>query len=277
MQTERIKTSALKFESDRRRFFERPDWLAAIQKSFDIKTEIFEYHNEQIVVEKNDAGLFSNYMGYGGPFGIDRVEEKDLLELLAAIETHEKKKFERVKLYPFVELAPTHHSSFLRKATSILDLRRDVHIEKSARYEKNKSLRHNVLVRPLRREDIDAFYETYLKTTKRVESFYVTPKSLFADIVKLDDCFILGGFRENRLIAGSVFLTSGKWSYYWWNASNEEGRKYSANYLIMDTAIEMLRKQCDMLDMASSHSAAIKRFKEQWGATDVPYWEYQTR
>lgn len=234
--------------------------------------------SEQLVVTENDTGLFASYMGYGGLFGVDHVEEGDFLELIAAIEMREGKKFERIKLYPFVELTPAHHSSFLRKTTSILDLRRDAGTNKNTRYEKNKSLRYGTTIRPLQGKDMDAFYAIYLKTAKRVGSFYATPKSLFANILDLDDCFILGGFHENRLIAGSVFLVSGNWSYYWWNASDNTGRKYSANYLIMDTAIEMLRKRkCDMLDMASSHSEAIKRFKKQWGAIDMPYWEYQAR
>jgi len=261
------------------RFFDSAEWQAVSSGSFGLlcksfKIEVCGKDFADISVDVDESGFYSHFTGYGGP-DVDYVNSDDIEEIISALERIINKPCKRLKFYPFVAVGNYSQNSFIQKTTSVLRLT-NLSLKKEVLYEIRKAQSRAVSVRRLSsKEDIEDFYKIYNETAERVGSDYRTPISVFHTISQIEGSFILGAFKEGRLIAGSVFLCSAEWSYFWWNASNTEGRSLSANYLVMSEAIAILQRQgvC-FLDMASSHSSAIRRFKTLWGAKEMTYFEY---
>lgn len=262
------------------RFFDRSDWNSLVDSCFALKTRVFagKILNEEIYFpfQEDDNFLYGNYIGYGGPLCPRVLKESELLEVLRVIESLTNKRFKRVKLYPFGGVSDLDSGALQARTTSLCDLRKPASYARGTQYEIRKADRHGVEARPLATtRELDAFYRIYLETAQRVGSSYITPKDLFSGVMKLPGCFIMGGFLGDLLISGSVFLSEGQYAYYWWNAAGTAAREHSANYLVMDEALRVLRqKNLSFLDMASSHNQAIKRSKSIWGASDATYLEY---
>lgn len=263
-------------------FFDSVEWQAIMRDSFwmSVKSFAIEVNNAFIIeisIDVDESGFYSHFMGYGGPI-IDIIHTSDVKDIIHALEHAIGKPCKRMKFYPFSTINNVNQNQFIKKTTSILCLT-DLSFRKEVLYEIKKAKVNAVSTRELSsKKDIENFYKIYIETAERVGSAYHTPISVFYTIPKIKGSFILGAFRKNHLIAGSVFLCSSDWSYFWWNASDTEGRTMSANYLIMNEAIAVLQKKgVSFLDMASSHSPNIKRSKTLWGAEEVIFFEYSNK
>ncbi len=256
------------------RFFDQPNFQNVLREVFSLKTSAFNFTLENtdgyINIQEDKTGIYSNFMGYGGP--IMERQTGNISSVLSALQQEYGKKFRRIKLYPFNSQLP--HNGFKPEQTWILDLTKFnlENLSKSVRYEVRKAKQNDVLIRPLEKEELESFYNIYKQTAARVGSSYLTPYLLFQKLHDIPACLFLGAFHKKELIATSVYLQSDQYVYFWWNSSTDKGRLLSANYSLTFEAINLFQNKGILhLDMASSHNEKILRSKENWGATPANF------
>jgi len=256
-------------------FFLDQDWLKLISKVFDLENVCLkiEYNSDlyYFFAHIQKDVILSPFIGYAGIINPSNLSDKELLEIFIEIEVFTGYKIERVKMFPNVES----DSKFLKKnthITAILEIASD-QLEQEKKYKKvvrnsiNYAKRSGVGVKTISSAQIEDFYSIYSDTMERVGSEYVAPMVLFEKMSEMKNVSFLGAYVGNELIAGSVFMHSGDFMFYWWNSSNEKGRDLCANYLLIDSAIKLARtKGIKYIDMASSNNDRIERGKLLWGS-----------
>ena len=273
-------------KSDSSNFFQSPDWLEVQAKVFKLKNRFFEIVSENtsyfISFQESGDKLYSNFIAYGGfIFPINQTLNLKLYsQTIKLVEKKTKKIIVRMKLSPFSNYI-NENKNFQTLTTALLQLRKNYleqnrYINKKTRNLIRFAQKNEVVIQPIKEEDIDKFYEFYKKTMTRVKSSYLTPIEIFKSFSHHPSVFFLGAYKNNDLIAGSVFLKSNKVIYYWSNCSTDIGRKLKANYLLIHTAINIgIHDNCLYIDMGSSHKPEIEKPKLKWGAEKVIFYSYE--
>jgi len=264
-------------------FFLDQDWLKLISKVFNLESVYLEIeYNRDLyyfVAHIQKDIILSPFIGYAGIINPANLSDKELLEIFLEIEVFTGYKIKRVKMFPNVEP----DNKFFKKnihVTAILEIESD-QFDQEKKYKKvvrnsvNYAKRSGVEVKTIGGAQIEDFYSIYSNTMKRVGSEYMTPKVLFEKMSEMKNVSFLGAYVGNELIAGSVFMRSGDFMFYWWNSSNEKGRDLCANYLLIDSAIKLARtKGNKYIDMASSNNDRIERGKLLWGSNKIPFFYF---
>lgn len=268
-------------------FFMYPEWLELVANIFDFKNTFFKISdNEDIYymdVQSNGKTAYSNFIGYGGPIlkSSGGLSLGKTLELKGAIENHAGFVLSRIKLGPDRKYAldsnlfNTDQAIIVPIMNSGLD--QEYLMSKKLRTSVKFAVRNGVQIKSLNKDNVEHFFKIYEETMSRVKSVYVTPIELFKGLLEMRNARILGAFLNDSLIAGSIFMFDGSTMYYWWNASNETGRKYCANHLIIREAIKLASyMKLESLDMATSHGSNIMSPKMKWGGEPKHVYIYES-
>ncbi|RJQ27826.1 peptidoglycan bridge formation glycyltransferase FemA/FemB family protein [Candidatus Parcubacteria bacterium] len=262
-------------------YFQLPLFLNLSAKHFKLKNRYLEIKiketNYYFSLQENKAYIgYSSFIGYGGVFS-DKLFPFDLnLKIKKEVEKKYMIRIERITIFPqniflYPNLVPqaTRYSAIVPIRKTMIDQERNMH--KKTRTAARYAFKHGILVRKIKKVDLDIFYSFYKETMNRVNSSYLTPKDFFSDLIDMKYTLFLGAFDNSMLVAGSVFFYYKDAMYYWWNSSNEIGRNLSANYAIIFEALNFcIDNKFAFLDMASSHSSTIEQPKLKWGAKLMP-------
>lgn len=257
-------------------FFSSEEWLEMTAKIFKLKNYFFCIRKDTrafyVSVQQDTSASYSNFIGYGGFITNDEMTFLEFKECCLLLNAELPFPIVRMKCSPRTSLAL---ADMPIEYTSILDMSQDggsFILSKKIRYALRKIEAANIVVRPLKKEEVLTAYDLYLKTAARVGSAYRTPIELFESLFICTTAYGIGVFNDDVLHAASIFMYDETTMYYWWNMSDEQGRKANYNYLLIEQAILFARKKkLRWLDMASSHSRSIRLFKKNWGALDKPF------
>ncbi len=264
-------------------FFLDQDWLELVSKVFDLENVYLEIkYNGSLYyffAHIQSSIILSPFMGYAGIINPSNLSYNELLEIFSEIEVFTGSKIKRVKMFPNVKSS----NKFPEKNTHItvmLEVLND-QLDQEKKYKKvirnsiNYAKRSGIEVKNISSSQIKDFYSIYSDTMKRVGSEYMTPCKLFEKMSEMTNVHFLGAYLDNKLLAGSIFMISGDFMFYWWNSSNEKGRDLCANYLLIDSAIKFARtKGVKYIDMASSNNDRIERGKLLWGSNKIPFFYF---
>jgi CelD/BcsL family acetyltransferase involved in cellulose biosynthesis len=125
-------------------------------------------------------------------------------------------------------------------------------------------------------EHMAEFYRLHLLTRRR-QGVPIQPWKFFMHLKKLlldQGCgFILLAYKNQRCIAGAIFLHWKDTLTYKYGASTEDSLNYRPNNLIMWTAIQRACEQgFRYFDMGRTDlgNKGLRMFKSRWGAVEIP-------
>ena len=264
----------------RNNFFQDHKWLELVSDEFGLRNYFFKVKEDgfesffSLQVKGRDA--YSNFIGYGGIASLQDCS--DIFDrLIPLIEKRLNVVVRRIKLFPGVEIKES--KGWKKENSSILQINHgwNIKIEKRTRNSLTQAIKGALIIKRVPLADLSEFYEVYTQTAERVKSTYKTPKTFFEKLLSFSEILFIGAYKDNSMVAASIFMRSNEWVYYWWNVSSVEGLKTNANYLILFEAITSFEKQgVKFLDMASSNNLGISSFKAQWGAESVPFWIFES-
>jgi hypothetical protein len=96
-------------------------------------------------------------------------------------------------------------------------------------------------------------------------------KKLHASMIESGHGFVALASHDSRVVAGGVYLRSGRNAVYKFGASVEGAKEIRANNLVMWEAIRTLANAgAESLDLGrtSLHNKGLRRFKQSWGAVE---------
>jgi len=153
-----------------------------------------------------------------------------------------------LKRYGFVT---TPYSSHVRHEW-VLDLQPDektllAGMKEKWRYNIRLAARKGVTVRRGESQaDLDAFYSLYETTSER-DQFFIHNKEHYKDVVRLyregDHVAVFLAEYEGKVIAGTIVLWLGRWSWYMYGASANEHRERMPNHLLQWTGMQWAKSQ----------------------------------
>ena len=155
---------------------------------------------------------------------------------------------------------------------------------KDARYSIRKARRSGVEARSLELEagNLETFYNLLKETGKR-KKFWVAP---FKDLQAKAEAFrdksaLILAYHNSKLVAGALILFYDRVAYYHHAASNLEGRKLLAPYLVVWEAIKLSKERgCQTLDLEGIYDPRYKIykrfrkigiFKKKFGGREIEY------
>lgn len=197
-------------------------------------------------------------------------------------------------------------SPFLPTKTVHLDLRQSEEkifskMEKDARYGIRKAGKKDIkILRPpnrrLRYKDIKTkdFHRAwkqsvnlgrYMPSLKNLEILQSSfgNKAIFLTALCYDDTFHRNKMKLHgltRIIAGTVILIADKTAYYYYAFTNKEGRKASAQYLLVWEALKLAKKMgCRVFDFEGVYDErfplsswkGFTHFKKSFGGQEIEY------
>ncbi len=80
---------------------------------------------------------------------------------------------------------------------------------------------------------------------------------------------------KNEIIAASFFIVDKSRAYYIFSASNDEGKKKNASFLIMDNFIREFSDKNIILDFEGSNIPGLERYFKGWGAYEQNYYNFK--
>jgi lipid II:glycine glycyltransferase (peptidoglycan interpeptide bridge formation enzyme) len=262
-------------------FFCSNEWLSLTKKIFILKNHFLIILNNKVItyvvvqVDNNNLG-YSAFIGYGGLITNEYISNKLVEQIYDLIEKYLGISMVRVKCSPFIKKIS--YTSEVDKTLAI-KIKSDYLPGKKVRYSLRKVNSNLLFIRKLKLKEIDKLYDLYIDTSLRVKSVYQTPKKLFKLMLSMKNVCVLGVFNnEEKFHAVSIFMYDKQVMYYWWNMSDEIGRKEYHNYMLIYYAIKLaIKKNLLWFDMATSHSLTLELFKKAWGAKEVPFIFIQKR
>ncbi len=155
---------------------------------------------------------------------------------------------------------------------------------KDARYSVRRAERNGVDARSLKLDAgcLTIFYNLLKETGKR-KNFWVAP---FKDLQAKAEAFenksaLILAYHNSKLVAGALILFHDRVAYYHHAASNLEGRKLLAPYLVVWSAIKLAKKRnCHTLDLEGIYDPRYKIykrfrkigiFKKKFGGEEIEY------
>jgi len=199
-----------------------------------------------------------------------------------------------------------HKSPFLPAKTIHLDLTQSeekilAQMKKDARYEIRKAKKEAIQL--IKVQDLERFHQAWresvgwrryvpsLKNLKALKksfgknAIFLTVESQTQNTseVKLsltsEDTSEVKGKRQ-KIIAGTVILIAGKTAYYYYAFSSKEGRRKSAQYLLVWEAIKLAKKRgCQIFDFEGIYDErfpikswkGFSHFKKSFGGKEIEY------
>lgn len=219
-------------------------------------------------------GFVCGHIGYGGVFHEEHGMVLDLSTQLEVIQT-----VENALGLPCLRFVTTptstrllHASSF---STSVLTLPLTAQ-QLSALYTSTvrntirKCERFGLEVRSVRPDEFDSCLELIHMTQVRVNAGYLTPRTLLQGIFAAPEefSFIIGSYKDGRLVAVGVFLRAARKVVYYLNGWSQAAAAFAPNYMMLHGAFWACVEHGDIsVDMGYSHSDTLLRSKIRWGAT----------
>lgn len=265
-------------------FFQQLPWLKLVSEIFDLINHYIKINindtNVYICLQCDNNKAYANFIGYGGFISSEQLSYEAMSDIIEGIEKEFEVKINRMKLFPRDKTELKGKPGWSAEITSVIKITPGWvrFVKKNAKNAVKNATKNGVMTRCLDSKYLDSFYSIYDQTMDRVNSSYKTPKLFFEKLLLFPDVYFVGAFHDNKLIATSIFLNHKEWSFYWWNVSSDDGRKYNANYLIMFSTINRLSTEgFRFLDMASSNNKGIIDFKNRWGAENMDFMIFDRR
>ena len=150
----------------------------------------------------------------------------------------------------------------------------------------NKALKNGISVVFLKSADaIDVYYRLHCITRKK-HGIPPQPRIFFRKIhehiLSRDMGFVALASYNNNVIAGSVYFHFDKQAIYKYGASNDIGRNYRANNLIMWEAIKLYSRngyECLLFGRTECYNRGLRDYKMGYGVEEygIKYYKYNIR
>ncbi|MDP2934718.1 MAG: peptidoglycan bridge formation glycyltransferase FemA/FemB family protein, partial [bacterium] len=142
---------------------------------------------------------------------------------------------------------------------------------KTLRHEVRDAQNENLTVKKCENpKELKQFYNLYVASLKRKKTVPY-PFSIIEFLDKDRNNEILLASKNNKIIAGDLFLNYGNFVHYFLNASNYRYKDLGTNYLLLWNKIKSLIGQDKILDLgATPKGSSLDIFKRGWGGKEYP-------
>ncbi len=244
------------------------------------------------VARRKFPGLWVTSLGPAGLYAAPNCAEADLPKVVAGILSHLRRvnqlKFTWTVRFDQPALARALIATGLlpqKTATHVIFLRGKSYEEifggftKTIRYQVRKARQSDLVVREaVTPQDVADYYAVHQKLVTLKDRANPYLLELFLALCKLkQNVRLLMVERQQRIIAGGVFLLDGESVLYWHGAADREADSAYPTSLLIDEAIRWAIS-CGCTSFNLGASGGIKNladFKSYWGAEMVENWKFQ--
>lgn len=278
-----------------RTFFHNPEWEEFLEKNFSwLKFEHYNWQDKALLslarvkVFGKEKLISHPFCEYGGPLPmVDKIDIREFKQNLLS----EFKYPIRISFHPQLfnyfqgdpknEFGPSERVSYWEHGQ--LDLREGRHgqldLRKTTAHEIEKARGNSLKIEECQNsEDLQSFYNLCVKSAKKhrvpvypfsfFEYFFVLSQAV------LPEAKIVLAKKNDRIIAGSVFLFYGKFVHYFQNAIDEKYKNLGANYLILFDQINKFLAENKIFDFGGTRiGSPLEVFKKGWGGKPYPIFE----
>ena len=272
-------------------FFHNPEWHEFLQKEFKwLKFEYYKYKDEAILplarfkVFEKEKLVSLPFCEYGGPIilksGINFNE-------FAANAFSEFGKNIKIKFHPEImkHFNISNISNTANISTSWLENLKNVS-EKELLDSFRKTLRNEIRYAQDKKTEISQccdirelkqFYSLYSANLKRKRTVPY-PFKIFEFLYGRQETEILLAKSNNKIIGGNLFLNYGKFTHYFFSATDYKYKDSGVSYLLLWSKIKNLIGQDKILDLgATPKGSSLDTFKRGWGGKDYPILQIGTK
>lgn len=122
-------------------------------------------------------------------------------------------------------------------------------------------------------EDLKSFYNLHEKTAMR-QNTPIYPLPLFQHFLNSPEAEVILAKKDDKVIAGSVFLFYDRFVHYFKNAADDKYKKFGVNYLILREQVNKALAQNKIFDLGGTRiDSPLNIFKRGWGGREVPIFE----
>ena len=261
-------------------YFHSWEWEEFLEESFPwLRFKRYNWQNKALLslarvkVFSKEKLISHPFCEYGGPLPlVDKIDIKELKQDLFSefkcpirISFHPKL-FDYFQNEPKGEFSSSGRSSYWVEGH--LDLR------KTTAHEIEKAQASGLQIEKCRDlKDLQSFYNLCVKSAKK-HRIPVYPLSFFEYFISSSDSEIILAKKNNRVIAGSVFLFYDKFVHYFQNAVDEKYKNLGANYLILREQINKSLAKNQIFDFGGTRvGSPLEVFKRGWGGKEYPILE----
>lgn len=261
-------------------FFHSCEWEEFLEKNFPwLRFKHYNWQNKALLslarvkVFSKEKLISHPFCEYGGPLPlVDKLDIKELKQdLFSEFKCPTRVSFHPKLLDYFQEESKGEFKSSGRASYWIegsLDLR------KTTAHEIEKAEANGLKIEKCQKlSDLHGFYNLCVKSAKK-HRIPVYPFSFFEYFASSPNAEIILAKKNNRIIAGSVFLFYDKFVHYFQNTVDEKYKNLGANYLILREQINKALAKNQIFDLGGTRTgSSLEIFKKGWGGKEYPIWE----
>jgi len=232
-------------------------WWEMLLESGQVES-IFSIWNIQI--EKRSIGM-KQYWFFILAISFEEIRDKKILDKIKKLAEKENVLFVQIETLDYTEKKENiyielfkqniwYYKKFITPFTAVIDLEKSEDeilalMKPKGRYNIKLASKKWVEVKSVDKtvENIKKYYNLMLETTSRDNFFGNSLDYYITFLEKLDNSHLLLAFKDNKVIAGWIFIFDKNLSiyYYWASTSKKEYRNLMAPYLIQWEAIKIAK------------------------------------
>lgn len=222
----------------------------------------------KIIKINNSYAYLKKLPLFGSIIKIPRIEKVDLKEI---DKIAKENRALLIKIEPVSSQFIVHSSQFgldswplSPSKTLQLNLTKPLNFNKDVNYEIRKAEKNSVTIKESK--DIESFIKLWHQNAKKRGfwiPFHKEIRSIFESFGK--DSLLLLAYEVKEPIAGALILFNNKTAHYMYAASSDIGRKTSAQYLVVQKALDISQKRgAKIFDFEGIFDLRFKKQTKKW-------------
>ena len=225
--------------------------------------------------------------GYGGPVS-NTLDEGFLARAFVHYKNYCKDQnivCEFIRFHPFNSLTSCSNlfdMHFVERHVVIVDLQPSSE-ERRKQYSKTT---RNIVKKALKRlsfevgkSNVDDFMSVYYQTMKKngADEFFFFEEEYFSSLIELNGVHLVSTKLDNEIAALGYFMLGSELAHYHLSANNQSLSKENGNYLLLDSAFELAKKEgCRYMMLGggrtSSPDDSLFKFKSKFSTLTMPFY-----
>lgn len=136
--------------------------------------------------------------------------------------------------------------------------------------QENLVIKENILPKNI----IDIHCQRFNNEIGVSQQDYFSLEKICNEYFKTNNCFTLGAFKNDELVAGSIYFTYSNRLTYILSGNSAQSLHYGASHFLKDYIIRKFAASSYTIDFEGSDNEAFARFYQQFGATEIEYYTH---